>query len=279
VWMLSICYSAARRFARRHRILYQIVRVVEYGPFMGIRDQRARRRLLSRARRQGWKLLYLGSGGRRQDGMINLDVTVVTGPDVVGDGHCPPFPDGTFDAVFCDYVIEHVHDPERFLAAASRVLKLDGIFYLEVPFLQPQHGGTGDFTRWSRRGFIEAAERAGLTIGCSGIHLGPAFTLFWILKEWIALLLSGGIRPLFILLNYLLSWILSPLLLLDLAMIRMPAAEQLAAGFYIVASLRRPFVAMTAADNRGVALYTEPHVGVEPTPISALVGEMAPPHS
>jgi len=246
-------------------MLYGFVRVVKYGPFMGIRDQRARHWLLSRARRQGWKLLYLGSGGRRQDGMINLDVTAVTGPDVVGNGHCPPFPDGTFDAVFCDYVIEHVHDPERFLAAASRVLKPDGIFYLEIPFLQPQHGGASDFTRWSRRGFIEAADRAGLTVECSGIHLGPAFTLFWILKEWIALLLSGGIRPLFILLNYLLSWILSPLLLLDLAMLRMPGADQLAAGFYVVASPRRQFVVeMTAAENRAVALSTEPHGGVEP---------------
>ena len=274
------CYCVGRRFIRRHRMLYALVRVVKYGPFMGVRDQRARRRLLSRAWLQGWKLLYLGSGGRYQAGMVNLDLTPITGPDVVGNGYCLPFPDGTFDAVFCDYVIEHVGDPESFLAAASRVLKPEGIFYLEIPFLQPQHGGASDFTRWSRRGFIEVATRAGLAVEESGVHLGPAFTLFWILKEWIALAISFGIRPLSLSLNYLLSWVLSPLLLLDLAMLRMPGSEQLAAGFYVLASpLHSLDVEKAAADNTATASDAQLQGCGKPDSASALELDTALPHS
>jgi len=38
-------------------------------------------------------MLNLGSGGCRLRGVVNLDVTPVTGPHVVGDGYALPFPD------------------------------------------------------------------------------------------------------------------------------------------------------------------------------------------
>lgn len=227
----------ARTFVRRHRWLYGAVRFLKYGPYRGFADNRAHRTLLAQAVEANWRVLYLGSGGRRQPGMVNLDITWETGPDVVGDGFQLPFADATFDAIFCESVIEHVSDPERFLAAASRTLKPGGHWYLEVPFLQPEHGGV-DFQRWTIDGFRAALRRAGLEPVTDGIHLGPGFLLAWILREWLALALSGGFAPVRSVWHWLLGFVFSPLLLADLLLIQLPGATVLACSNHFVA--RRP---------------------------------------
>jgi SAM-dependent methyltransferase len=224
-----------RDWLRRHRRLYAAFRVVKYAPFGGFTRQPARTALLDRVQRQDGLVLYLGSGGRRQPGMVNLDLTAETGPDVVADGYCLPFADGTFDAIVCEYVIEHVADPEAFLTEAGRALKAGGCWYLHVPFLQPLHADGVDYQRWTRRGFAAAARRAGFEVIDSGVNQGPAFALFWLLKEILALTFSLGWRPAFQVLRYLLAWLLMPLLLLDLLLLRLPMAEEMASGFYVLA--------------------------------------------
>jgi SAM-dependent methyltransferase len=202
---------------------------------MGLRWNAPRRQLLERSQREQWRNLYLGSGGRRQDRMINLDITPVTGPDVVGDGYCLPFADGTFDAIFCEYVIEHVDDPEAFIKAASSALKTGGSWYFEAPFLQPIHADGVDFTRWTKRGFAAALARCDLEVVQSGIHTGPAYALFWTIKDTAALTLSGGYQPIYLVTRYILAWLLWPLMLADFLLLRLPAAEQLASGYYFIA--------------------------------------------
>lgn len=243
-------YDLARRIARRHRTLYAIVRIIKYGPITlsCLRNQKRRRSLIARARGKGWRVLYLGSGGRRQLAMINLDITPVTGPDVVGDGYRLPFRNGTFDAILCEYVIEHVPDPEGFLAAAAQALKPEGLFYLEVPFLQPLHAQPTDFTRWTITGFTNAAQRAGLHVLETGLNSGPAFAMFWFLKEWTALLLSFGVGGLRRILSYLLGWLLAPLMVLDLVMLRLPGAAELASGYYVLAT---PCLSRAASESAG----------------------------
>jgi ubiquinone/menaquinone biosynthesis C-methylase UbiE len=49
------------------------------------------------------------------------------------DGRNLPFPNESFDAVISISVLEHVTDPVRYIAEASRVLKPEGHFYLAFP--------------------------------------------------------------------------------------------------------------------------------------------------
>ena len=226
----------ARQIARSRSWIYAVVRTLKYGPFFGVRRQSAlRRQLLRQGTRERWRMLNLGSGGCRLRGVVNLDITPVTGPQVVGDGYALPFRDETFDVIFCEYVIEHVPDPESFLRAAGRTLKADGRLYLEAPFLQPGHDLPGDYTRWTRNGFVREMERAGLSVVRSGIHLGPAFTLVWIAKDFLAAVASLGIDRLHRIFRYALAWALSPLMLLDPWLIRLPQAEALASGYFFLA--------------------------------------------
>jgi len=236
--LLRDAYATIRGYARRHRALYALVRLVKFGPFVGWRNERIRTRLIAEGREKGWRMLNLGSGGRYERQMVNLDVTPVTGPDVVGDGFALPFAAGAFDLVVCDYVIEHVPDPDRFLRALGTVLRPGGTAYLAVPFLQPGHGAPHDYTRWTRQGFQLFAERAGFDVCASDVHLGAAFTLFWVLKESLAATTGLGIPSFVAMLRYLWSWLLCPLLVLDLIVPPMFRCDALASGYYFVLAAR-----------------------------------------
>jgi SAM-dependent methyltransferase len=63
-------------------------------------------------------------GAHMDDGARDLDIKAY-------DGTRLPFPDGSFDLVYCSHVIEHVPDPRGLLAEIRRVAR--GVIYLEVP--------------------------------------------------------------------------------------------------------------------------------------------------
>lgn len=52
---------------------------------------------------------------------------------LVGDARAMKFPDNYFDFVYSIDAIEHLEFPERFLAEAKRVLKPDGIGFIQTP--------------------------------------------------------------------------------------------------------------------------------------------------
>jgi SAM-dependent methyltransferase len=56
-------------------------------------------------------------------------------PDRIIDasGEALPFPDGAFDVVYSNNVLEHTTDPAKVLSEAVRVLKPGGTLYVEVP--------------------------------------------------------------------------------------------------------------------------------------------------
>lgn len=60
-------------------------------------------------------------------------------PDHFWDGNTLPFPDNSYDTIFCTEVLEHVPDTLSFLKETNRVLKPGGVFFFTTPFLWPLH--------------------------------------------------------------------------------------------------------------------------------------------
>jgi SAM-dependent methyltransferase len=51
----------------------------------------------------------------------------------VGSAESIPYPDGSFDVVFCNNVLEHLPDPGRAFAEVARVLRPGGVFFAKTP--------------------------------------------------------------------------------------------------------------------------------------------------
>ncbi len=86
--------------------------------------------------------------------IVTLDIRPPA--DVVGDIMNLPFEDGTFDAVVCLEVLEHVKNPFIALQEAHRALKSGGIFIGSAPFCYELHGEEyGDYWRFTRQGWGE----------------------------------------------------------------------------------------------------------------------------
>lgn len=70
-------------------------------------------------------------------------------PDVLWDGKIMPFENESFDVVISTEVLEHVPNPDIYLAEVKRVLKPGGMFFFTVPFLMSLHEVPHDYYRYT----------------------------------------------------------------------------------------------------------------------------------
>ncbi len=77
------------------------------------------------------------------------------------DGRTIPFPDGRFDGAICIEVLEHVEEPELFMAEIARVLKPQSTLLLTVPWSARRHHIPHDYHRFTRERLRILLERAG----------------------------------------------------------------------------------------------------------------------
>ena len=77
---------------------------------------------------------------------------------VTFDGVHLPFEDGSFDAVYCKQVLEHVREPEPLLAEVARVLRPGGLLAGSTSQLEPFHSfSTWNYTPYGLKLLLEEA--------------------------------------------------------------------------------------------------------------------------
>src|ERR1044072_234654 len=176
-------------------------------------------------------ILNVGAGytslGER---VVNIDIFDSGTTDVIASGMALPFRDGCADLVILQGVLEHVEDATGTLAEAFRVLKPGGLFYTEMPFPQPYHESPIDLRRSTKSGLATLC--APLIEVESGIHIGPAATFAWFLREFWARLLSGGRPSVYAKASSLMGWIVFPIRYADHFLDKIPHLHTIASSCY-----------------------------------------------
>lgn len=131
-------------------------------------------------RQRKWLDERLGAGDSVR--VVYSDIDVGADVDLFCDGHDLPFVDGAFDAVVTTAVLEHVLYPERVAQEIHRVLKIGGLLYSEMPFMQQVHEGAYDFTRYTLSGHRRLFN--GFAEIDSGMVAGPGTALVWAIENF-----------------------------------------------------------------------------------------------
>jgi SAM-dependent methyltransferase len=141
-----------------------------------------------------------------------------------------PFSDASSDLVILQGVLEHVEDAAGTIAESIRVLKPGGLFYTEMPFLQPYHESPIDLRRSTKPGLARLC--APLVEVESGIHIGPAATFAWLTREFLARLVSGGRPAVYAKASSIFGWFLFPFRYLDRILEGLPHMHTIASSCY-----------------------------------------------
>ncbi len=123
-----------------------------------------------------------GFSGLKKSNFEIIETDVSFGPNtkIICDAHDIPFTSNYFDCVICQAVLEHVLDPYRVVDEIFRVLKMQGIVYVETPFMQQVHGRQYDFTRFSLLGHRRLFRR--FEVISDGLLIGTGSALAWSIK-------------------------------------------------------------------------------------------------
>lgn len=178
-------------------------------------------------------VINLGSGVKRiREDVINIDFYPFSNVDMVADIGRLPFGDNSIDAVISEFVLEHTKKPKAIIDEIERVLKPGGLVYIAVPFVASFHSSPDDYYRWSKDGLRELLcdfeERE------VGIRCGPTSGMLSATCEWLAIVLSFGIRPLQQFLMILFMCLTWPFKFIDYLIYKFPNAGNIAYGFYFI---------------------------------------------
>jgi len=104
------------------------------------------------------------------------------GIDIVSSAYDIPVAAGSFDAVLCIQVLEHLDAPDRAFREFCRVLKQRGRVYVSAPLLAGEHQQPHDFFRYTRYGYAALGDRHGFRLISASPHGGSVIameTLAW----------------------------------------------------------------------------------------------------
>lgn len=200
-------------------------------PFMVTRHSRDRVAGLVNAAGEHATVLNVGAGYTDLGpNVINIDIFDSGTTDIIGSAMALPIPDASADLVILQGVLEHVEDAAGTIAESIRVLKSGGLFYTEMPFLQPYHESPIDLRRSTKSGLATLC--APLVEIESGIHIGPAATFTWLTREFLARLVSGGRPDIYAKASSIIGWFLFPFRYADRFLERLPHLHTIASSCY-----------------------------------------------
>jgi SAM-dependent methyltransferase len=123
------------------------------------------------ASNERWKILDYGCGGspyralfpnseyRRADAIDAEDLDYR-----IGDDQSIPERSASFDVVLSTQVLEHVREPDLYLAECHRLLRSDGRLIISTHGMFEEHGAPYDFRRWTAEGLKTEVTRAGFDV-------------------------------------------------------------------------------------------------------------------
>ena len=150
--------------------------------------------------------------------------------NIIADGHSLPFQAGSFDAVICQAVLEHVVRPQACIDEIHRVLKSRGVFFADIPFMYPVHMGANDFARLSLGGLRLACRRfEEFRAGVSG---GPFQAIAVTIFHAFRILSRSRIWAAFV--WFVLPWLIFWLHHIDKLLKHRPEGSDAAAGVYFL---------------------------------------------
>ncbi|MBP6885647.1 MAG: class I SAM-dependent methyltransferase [Candidatus Pacebacteria bacterium] len=181
-------------------------------------------------------VMNVGSGATRvHPEIINVDIFPFRGVDLVADIGDLPLRDAVVDGVVCDSVLEHLPDTSRALTEIARVLKPGGVFLVTGLFMYPYHSSPSDYYRWTEQGTRYQLELHGFHIEELGVRGGPMGALQGVLMHIFAMPFSRVSPALYFGMVQFFMVLFSPLKILDLIWMRLPASLELASDVYVVA--------------------------------------------
>ena len=214
-------------------LYYQLVQW--FSPVLSSIKHRKMLNLLLRQYGPEQVVVNLGSGPRLLKGrkdIVNVDIFSFHEVDIIADAADLPFKDDSVDLLINTALLEHTSEPLKIVKGMHRVLRKGGKAFCFVPFIQPLHTAPDDYYRWTEQGIYESFSGFDeLQVYMAG---GPMSGFLWVFVEWISILLSFGSSLLHDVLFLIFMVLTSPLKILDVLMIKLPYARNIASGFGIV---------------------------------------------
>jgi SAM-dependent methyltransferase/uncharacterized protein YbaR (Trm112 family) len=161
-------------------------------------------------------ILNIGSGhetGFKQENLINFDIYPHWNTHISGDAHHLTFLCNSIDVIWLCAVLEHIQNPFQVMEEVYRVLKPGGLVLISVPFLQYLHASPHDYFRYTKYGIRSICSRF-IEIESGPSYTGPLGTIIKLVS--IIPLMYFKNRIVKNALSVIVSWIFSPLLIIDL---------------------------------------------------------------
>ena len=149
--------------------------------------------------------------------------------DIISSALHMPYGDGEVGAIILQSVPEHIEDINALFGEVGRVVGKGGIVYVEMPFLQGQHGDPNDYWRCTPAG-MDFLLGDGFELFSGGVSAGPIGSLIWIISD-----LLSNLSPFTTLNNiirFVVRWGLSPFRYADYLLTGTKASKRLAAENY-----------------------------------------------